>query len=517
VRPFEVWAPRAGRVELWLRGSSVPMRSRTGGWWEVEAEAPPGSDYGFRLDGAGPLPDPRSPWQPSGVHGLSRTVDVSSFGWSDAGWPGLALREAVVYELHVGTFSPEGTFDGVIGRLDHLVSVGVTAVELMPVADAPGDRGWGYDGVDLWAPREAYGGPDGLSRLVDACHARGLALLLDVVYNHLGPEGNYLGRFGPYFTRRHHTPWGQAMNFDGPNSRAVRDFVIGNALMWLRDYHVDGLRLDAVHAIVDDSPVHIVRELTERVRELEGPDRVVIAEQPQLDLELLEWGVDGQWEDDFHHSLHALLTGERDAYYAPYGRVAGLAHALLKPAQFGVPPARLVGYAQNHDQVGNRGAGERLSQLVDGGRLRIAAALTLLSPSVPMLFMGEEWGASTPFLFFSDHQDPRIGRATSRGRIRELRELGWRHEKIPDPQARSTFERSRLLWSELSQEPHRSLLAFHRSLIGLRRQLTGASLDLTADEPSRTLIMRRGGCRVECDFQRGTVRIHSASSLAGEG
>jgi maltooligosyltrehalose trehalohydrolase len=482
------------------------MRSSGDGWWEIGAEARPGDDYGFRLDGADPLPDPRSPWQPAGVHGLSRLADPA-FPWSDSGWRGLALAEAVIYELHVGTFTPEGTFDGVAGHLDHLVSLGVDAVELMPVAEASGDRGWGYDGVDLWAPRQAYGGPDGLRRLVDACHARGLAVVLDVVYNHLGPEGNYLGRFGPYFTRRHRTPWGDAINFDGRESRAVRDFVVGNALMWLRDYHLDGLRLDAVHAIVDDSPVHIVRELTERVHALDGPHRVVIAEKPALDLEMLGWGVDAQWEDDFHHALHVLLTGESVSYYAPYGRVADLVDALLKPARCDVPYNRLLGYAQNHDQVGNRAAGERLSQLVGGGRLRIAAALTLLSPFVPMLFMGEEWGASTPFLFFSDHRDPGIGRATTEGRVREFREFGWRAEDVPDPQARSSFERSQLLWSEVSQEPHRSLLAYHRALIDLRHQLTGANVEATADESSRTLVMRRGGSQVRCDFGRGTVDV----------
>jgi maltooligosyltrehalose trehalohydrolase len=297
------------------------------------------------------------------------------------------------------------------------------------------------------------------------------------------------------------------MNFDGPGSRAVRDFVIDNALMWLRDYHVDGLRLDAVHAIIDDSSVHIVRELAERVHALQGTHRVVIAEKPKLDRELLGWGVDAQWEDDLHHAIHVLLTGERDSYYAPYGRVADLADALLKPARSGVPYTRLLGYAQNHDQVGNRAAGERLSQLVDGGRLRIASALTLLSPFVPMLFMGQEWGASTPFLFFSDHRDPGIARATTEGRALEFAEFGWRPEEVPDPQARSSFERSRLRWSEVAQEPHRSLLDFHRSLIGLRRRLVDSEVEVVADESPRTLVMCRGTLRVECDFERGTVEI----------
>jgi malto-oligosyltrehalose trehalohydrolase len=504
---FEVWAPRASRVELWLRGTGHTMRGREAGWWAAEAEAAAGEDYGFRLDGGRPLPDPRSRWQPRGVHGLSRLVDPSAFAWSDAGWRGLELARAVLYELHVGTFSPEGTFDGVARHLDHLVSLGVDAVELMPVAEASGDRGWGYDGVDLWAPRGAYGGPAGLARLVDACHARGLAVLLDVVYNHVGPEGNYLGRFGPYFTSRHRTPWGEAVNFDGPDSRPVRDFVVENALAWLRDYHLDGLRLDAVHAILDDSPVHILRELADRVHALAGPRRLVIAEKPTIDPQLLAWGVDGQWEDDFHHALHVLLTGERRSYYAPYGRGADLAEALLRPGRLRVAPARLLGYAQNHDQVGNRATGDRLSQLVDGKRLRLAAALTLLSPFVPMLFMGEEWGASTPFLFFSDHRDPRLARATTQGRIHEFQEFGWRPEQVPDPQAPETFRRSRLDWSEPHREPHRSLLAFHRSLVRRRRSLAGAGLEVVADEGARTLTMTRGSLRVHCDFDRGTVSL----------
>ncbi|MBO0684702.1 MAG: malto-oligosyltrehalose trehalohydrolase [Candidatus Dormibacteraeota bacterium] len=489
----------------------LSMRATDRGWWELETEAAPRDDYGFALDGGEPLPDPRSRWQPHGVHGLSRLVDPSSFVWTDAGWQGLELGRAVLYELHVGTFTPEGTFDGVIGRLDSLVSLGVDAIELMPVAEASGDRGWGYDGVDLWAPRQAYGGPAGLARLVDACHARGLGVILDVVYNHLGPEGNYLGRFGPYQSGRHRTPWGEALNFDGPQSRPVRDFVVENAAMWLRDYHFDGLRLDAVHAIIDDSPVHIVQELTQRVHGLGGPPRLVVAEKPKLDLELLGWGVDAQWEDDFHHVLHVLLTGERQAYYAPYGRVGDLAEALLRPGRLGIAPERLLAYAQNHDQVGNRATGTRLSQLVDVGRLQLAATLTLLSPFIPMIFMGEEWGASTPFLFFSDHRDPQVARATSEGRMHEFQDFGWRPEEVPDPQLRSSFEASKLDWSEPEREPHRSLLELHRSLIIRRRRLAGRGLEVAFDEAERTLTMSRGGVQVDCDFQSGSVSVKSLS------
>jgi maltooligosyltrehalose trehalohydrolase len=486
------------------------MRAAGRGSWELDAEAAPGADYGFRLDGADPLPDPRSRWQPHGVHGLSRVVDHGAHRWRDAGWSPPPLADNVLYELHVGTFTPGGTFASAVERLDDLVALGVDAVELMPVAEFSGERGWGYDGVDLWAPHHAYGGPEGLKTLVDACHRRGLAVYLDVVYNHLGPEGNYLERFGPYVTTRHRTPWGGAVNFDGRDSRPVRDFVVENALAWLRDYHLDGLRLDAVHAIVDSSSPHILAELAARVHELE-PRRVVVAEKPRIDPALLATGVDGQWADDLHHALHVLLTGERAGYYAPYGAVADLAAALTQPGRLGVDAARVVGFAQNHDQVGNRAIGERLSQLVDGGRLRLAAALVACSPFVPMLFMGEEWGASTPFLFFSDHRDPAVGRATSRGRMREFEAFGWRPEDVPDPQRRSSFERSRLDWSEREREPHASLLRWHRDLLRLRRETpelrSGASLRVEHDGRARTLAMTRGGVTVRCDFGRGSVAI----------
>jgi maltooligosyltrehalose trehalohydrolase len=483
------------------------MAPEPGGWWSAPAVAP-GGDYAFSIDGGGALPDPRSPWQPAGVHGPSRALDHCDFSWSDQGWRGRELATAVIYELHVGAFTPEGTFEAAIGRLDHLVELGVDTVELMPVAEYPGDRGWGYDCVDLWAPHHAYGGPRGLKRLVDACHGRGLAVVLDVVYNHVGPEGNYLDRFGPYFTRRHRTPWGKAINFDGRSSRAVRDFVIDNALMWLRDYHLDGLRLDAVHAIVDSSRRHIVEELAGRVHELgEQLERRlwVVGEEPAINPRLLDLGVDGQWTDTFHHALHVLLTGERQGYYAPFGSVADLATALLEPQSLDLPYTRFLGYSQNHDQVGNRGGGERLSQLVDERRLRLAAALVLLSPFVPMIFMGEEWAASTPFLFFSDHRDPAIGRATSAGRVEEFKTFGWRPDEVPDPQAPSTFERSKLDWSEIAGEPHRSMLEWYRWLIRLRRELAGSPVEVT-HEGSR-LTMRRGEARVMCDFERGDARV----------
>ncbi|HEY4026427.1 MAG TPA: DUF3459 domain-containing protein, partial [Candidatus Dormibacteraeota bacterium] len=327
---------------------------------------------------------------------------------------------------------------------------------------------------------------------------------------HLGPEGNYLERFGPYLTTRHLTPWGPAVDYGGPDSRPVRDFVIENALAWLRHYHLDGLRLDAVHAIVDPSRPHILEELAARVHELDRP-RFVIAEKASLDPALLAMGLDGQWVDHLHHALHVLLTGERDSYYAPYGSVADVEDALLNPGRLGVDPARVVAFAQNHDQVGNRARGERLSQLVDLGRLRLAAAVVACSPFVPMLFMGEEWGAGTPFLFFSDHQDAGIAHATSAGRVNEFKEFGWRPEDVPDPQALSTFERSRLDWSEVGREPHRGLLEWHRRLLRLRRDTpelrAGGPLRVECDEAARTLVLVRGSVRVACDFARGRVAV----------
>lgn len=474
------------------------------------------------LDGGEPLPDPRSRWQPDGVHGPSAHLEERA---NERGaWRGKDLRTSVLYELHVGTFSPEGTFDGVTAKLDHLVGLGIDAIELLPVAEFPGERGWGYDGVDLYAAHHAYGGPQGLRRLVGACHERGVAVVLDVVYNHLGPDGNYLDRFGPYFTDRHHTPWGRAMNYDGPDSGPVRELVIDNTLMWMRDVGIDGVRLDAVHAIVDLSATHVVEELTRRVDELEaqlGRTLWVIAESDLNDPRVVRprdrwgWGCDAQWSDDLHHALHAVLTGERTGYYGDFGRMADLAKALReayvydgRPSDFrrrvhgrpagDLPGYRFLAYSQDHDQVGNRAKGERLTHLVGADRLRIAAAVLLLSPFVPMLFMGEEWAASTPFLYFTDHVDERLGRAVSDGRQRELERFGWPPGEIVDPQSSESFERSRLDWSELEREPHRTMLDWYRRLIALRRSvpelLDGHRdlVDVAYDEEQRWLVMRRG-------------------------
>jgi maltooligosyltrehalose trehalohydrolase len=454
------------------------------------------------------------------------------FAWSDAHWQARPLSSAVIYELHVGTFTPAGTFDAVIERLNHLVNLGITHVEIMPVNAFSGTRGWGYDGVALYAPHHAYGGPAGLQRLVDACHARGLAVLLDVVYNHLGPEGNYLGQFGPYFTDRYRTPWGQAMNLDGPDSNEVWRFVCDNALMWLRDYHCDGLRLDAVHALLDTSAVHILEQLATEVEVLEaqlGRHLVLIAESDLNDPRLVQpralggYGLDAQWSDDFHHALHTVLTGEHTGYYADFGQLADLATALCQAFVYdgrysvyrrrwhGRPPLgisghRFLGYLQNHDQIGNRATGERSSHLLRPGRLKIAAALVLTAPFVPMLFQGEEWGASSPFQYFTDHQDAALGQAVREGRRKEFAAFGWVPEDIPDPQAPETFRRSKLDWSELAQEPHASLLDWHGRLLALRRQVPALSdgrLDhvrVHFDEAARWLVVVRGPITVGCNL-----------------
>ena len=530
--PMRVWAPQAQRVDLLLGGQPTPMAPAGGGWWRADALASPGDDYAFSLDDGEPLPDPRSPWQPEGPFGPSRLVDHARFAWGDGRWQAPPLASAVIYELHIGTFTPEGTFAAAIARLDHLVALGVTHVEIMPVAQFPGARGWGYDGVDLYAPQNTYGGPDGLKRLVDACHARGLAALLDVVYNHLGPSGNYLSRFGPYFTDEYKTPWGMAINLDGAGSDEVRRFLCDNALMWLRDYHFDGLRLDAIHALYDRSATHLLEQMASEVAALEaqtGRHFALIAESDLNDPRIVRsreaggFGLAAQWSDDFHHALHAALTGERDGYYADFGALADVAHAWRHAYVYegrysvarerrhgrptvGLPAGRFVVFSQNHDHIGNRALGERTAALLSPGRLRIAAALVCLAPFIPLLFQGEGWGASAPFLYFTDHQDADLGQAVREGRRREFAAFGWDPDRIPDPQAPETFARSKLDWRELEQEPHASLFAWYRALLRLRRETpalaTGGldEADARYDEAARWLALSRGPIMLTCNL-----------------
>jgi len=542
---MRVWAPNAHDVTVHSSDQKLAMTKAAGGWWHVDAPfIRHGVDYAFAVDGNGPFPDPRSFWQPNGIHGFSRWVDHSLFQWTDAAWQQPPLGSAVIYELHLGTFTPEGTCEAAINRLDHLKTLGITHVELMPVAQFSGERGWGYDGVDLYAPHQAYGGPEGVKRLVDACHHRGLAVLLDVVYNHLGPAGNYLSQFGPYFTDRYATPWGEAINFDEQDSHEVRQFFIDNAVMWLRDYHFDGLRIDAVHAILDTSAIHFLEALASVVKNLEtalGRHLVLIAESDLNDPRVIRspavggYGIHAQWNEDFHHALHAVLTGETQGYYQDFGSLAHLAKVLTRGVVYdgcystyrrrchgrpatGILGTRFVGCLQNHDQVGNRALGERTSRLLSPGLLKIGAALIMTSAFVPMLFQGEEWGATTPFLYFTDHREPGLGEAVKHGRRKEFAAFGWESEVIPDPQAEETFVQSRLHWDELQEENSSRMLAWHQSLIALRRRLSPLTdgeigrVSVLFDETDRWLTMARGPVLVACNFAETPRTISCAAA-----
>jgi maltooligosyltrehalose trehalohydrolase len=474
-----VWAPGARAVSV--RSDEEVALERDGDCWIGKFR---GDDYRVVVE-EDAWPDPWSRWQPEGVKGPSRVLDTSAFEWSDAGWNGVPLDDLVIYELHVGTFSEEGTFDGVIPQLPDLRELGVTAIELMPVATFPGNRGWGYDGLYTYAAHPAYGGPHGLARLVDAAHAERLGVILDVVYNHVGPGDEALRAFGPYFTDRHETFWGDALDY---GQRGVREWAIQNAEQWVRDFHVDGLRLDAVHAIFDDSALHVCAELKQRVG-----NALVISEMEVGDWRPIdEWGHDAQWADRSHHELHVLLTGEREGYYADYGSVASLAEDL---AGAGHDPRRSVICAQNHDQVGNRALGDRLPE----DALRVAAAVTLFSPCTPLLFMGEERFESAPFQFFTDHIDPAIAEATRAGRKHEFAEFAsFTGEEVPDPQALETFLRSKLRPGE--PDP------LYRELLALRRELP-RELEAEVDEEAKTLRLRRGNVTLVADFDNRRVEF----------
>ena len=507
-----VWAPAAQTVELHLPDQDrlVGMIPVPGGWWTAPFDLEPGTDYAFRVDGSPNRPDPRSALQPDGVHGPSRTVDPDTWRWTDQNWAGRDLRGSVIYELHVGTFTPEGTLDAAVSRLGHLVDLGVDIVELMPLAAFPGKAGWGYDGVGLWAVHEAYGGPDALARFVDAAHNAGIGVCLDVVYNHLGPSGNYLSVFGPYFTPAHHTPWGEAVNYDHDGSQQVRAFVIDSALRWMRDFHIDALRLDAIHEIKDDAAAaatpqrHVLAELSDAVAALSielGRPLSLVAEADLNDVGVItptseeppakvpSLGMTAQWADDVHHALHARLTGEDQGYYGDFAEVGAWAKAYgraflhngtwstFRERNWGAPvpedtdPRRFVVFGSDHDQVGNRAVGDRPSAILDDAALAATAALVLLSPYTPMLFMGEEWGTRTPFQFFTDHEEDDLARSVSEGRVREFAGFGWDADEIPDPQAAATVEASRLRWSELDEAEHARMLAWYQALTTLRRNL----------------------------------------------
>jgi maltooligosyltrehalose trehalohydrolase len=534
---FKVWAPKASTVLLRVAGEAddIPMHSETEGYFTVFfVNGKAGDRYRYILDGNRVRPDPVSRYQPEGVHGPSEVIDPKQFKWEDQNWKGIPLEEIIIYEIHTGTFTPEGTFEAIIPILDYLKNeLGVTAIELMPVAQFPGSRNWGYDGTYLYAPQNSYGGPEGLKRLINACHRIGLAVILDVVYNHLGPEGNYLDDYGPYFTDRYKTPWGPAINFDGPESDEVRRFIVNNALYWATEYHMDGLRVDAIHGIFDFSARHILYDIKEAVQleaQRSGRHIAVIAESNLNDVRVINptlkggYGLDAQWNDDFHHCLHTLLTGEKKGYYQDFGRFNQLAKALregfvysgqyssYRKRQYGssskhLPPTKFVVFSQNHDQVGNRLKGDRLSTLVSFEALKLAAGIVLLSPHIPLLFMGEEYGEEAPFQYFVSHSDQGLIEAVRKGREEEFAAFEWEGE-VPDPQDEVTFLRSKVNLDLRQKEMHGILLEFYKTLIQLRKEIPCLShpdkkgIRIRAFQKEKAIVMKRqhGEDRVICVF-----------------
>ncbi|WES65219.1 malto-oligosyltrehalose trehalohydrolase [Microbacter sp. GSS18] len=548
---IEVWAPRTASVRLRRPGhADVDMArhpSRPGAW-RCDVLLADGDEYGFVLDGSDAArPDPRSRRQPRGVHDLSAHVRPDRFAWTDAAWTGRPLAGGVVYEMHVGTFTPEGTLDAAAGRLDHLLALGVTHVELLPVNAVNGVWNWGYDGVLWYAVHEPYGGPDGYRRFVDAAHAAGIAVVQDVVYNHLGPSGNYLPEFGPYLRRQGMTSWGESIDLDEPE---VRSYILDNVRMWFEEYHVDALRLDAVHALADTGPVHILREMAETADALSAHLQrplTLIAESDMNDPTLIlpreagGYGLTAQWSDDWHHAVHVLLTGETAGYYEDFADPGALAKVWTRgffhdgtfssfrgrghgrPVPPDVPAWRLVTFAQDHDQIGNRATGDRLSQSLPPDRLAVAAVLTLTAPGTPMLFMGEEWGASTPWQFFTSHPEPELGEATARGRIAEFARMGWDESQVPDPQDPETFRRSVLRWGEAGGGDHARLLGLYRDLARLRRErpeLTdpstsslGAEDVAWTDASHRAVRLARGGLAVLVNLTDDVVTFDGVGAV----
>ncbi|MGA0557930.1 malto-oligosyltrehalose trehalohydrolase [Larkinella sp. VNQ87] len=548
-----VWAPLAESVDLLLIDPSdcLPLEKQTQGYWTLStARLQPGDRYQFRLNGEKVRPDPASLAQPEGVHGPSGAVDTTRFSWNDPDWPNLPLEEYVIYELHVGTFTPEGTFEGIARKLDYLKSLGVNAIEIMPIAQFPGDRNWGYDGVLPYAAQDSYGGAAGLQQLVDTCHQKGMAVILDVVYNHFGPEGNYFTDFGPYLTSKYCTPWGDAINFDDVWSDGIRRFFIENVLMWLRDFHIDALRLDAVHAIKDFSPVHILQEIREqvdRLMETTGRQHYLIVENDLNDPRFINplteqgFGMDAQWMDEFHHALRVASGEERRGYYSDFEGIAHVAKsyrdAYVYDGQFSAhrkrhfgrkaperSGAQFVVFSQNHDQIGNRMLGERTSQLVSFEMQKLLAGAVLVSPFLPLLFMGEEWGESNPFLYFVSHTDPELVEAVRKGRKQEFACFHDEGE-VPDPVAVTTFQQSKLQWELLSQEPHQTLFRYYQTLIALRKQhpalrhLSRLQLDVRVDEDRQTIRLHRwhGDQQVFCLLNFSTEPQEVARPEKSEG
>ncbi|BBZ69248.1 malto-oligosyltrehalose trehalohydrolase [Mycobacterium paraseoulense] len=547
---FRVWAPKPESVRLDVEGNVHALTRSEDGWWHARIDAAPDARYGFLLDDDPTvLPDPRSPRQPDGVHARSQLWDPAGATWTDGDWQGRPVEGAVIYEMHLGTFTDAGTFDSAIDKLDYLVDLGVDFVELMPVNSFAGIHGWGYDGVLWYSVHEPYGGPDGLVRFVDACHARGLGVLVDAVFNHLGPSGNYLPKFGPYLSSASN-PWGEGINIADADSDEVRRYIIGCALRWMRDFHADGLRLDAVHALVDTTAIHILEELateTDWLSERLGRPLSLIAESDLNDPRLITprerggYGLTAQWADDIHHAIHTAVSGERQGYYADFGSLAALAqtlrHGYFHAATYssfrrrrhgrpldtragsGVPGTRLVAYTCTHDQVGNRALGDRPSQNLTGGQLAIKAALALATPFTAMLFMGEEYAASTPFQFFSSHPEPELARATAEGRKAEFAEHGWDADEIPDPQDPQTFQRSKLKWDEVDSGEHGRVHRLYRDLIALRHgdpDLADPWLQHLAvdyDEEQHWISVSRGRLRIVCNLDTEPVKVPIAGDV----
>jgi maltooligosyltrehalose trehalohydrolase len=544
---FAVWAPKPELVRLDIAGTAHAMTRYDDGWWRTTLEVAPDVRYGFLLDDDPTvLPDPRSPRQPDGVHQRSQLWDPASVVWNDQLWSGRSIEGAVIYELHVGTFTAEGTFDSAIEKLDHLLDLGVDFVELMPVNAFSGTHGWGYDGVLWWAVHEPYGGPDGLARFIDACHTRGLGVLIDAVFNHLGPSGNYLPRYGPYLSSASN-PWGEGINIADENSDEVRNLIIGCALRWMRDFHADGLRLDAVHALVDTTAIHILEELSAETDALSaelGRALSLIAETDRNDPRFITpraqggLGMTAQWDDDIHHALHTAVSGERQGYYHDFGSIETLAQTLKngffhagtyssfrhrrhgKPLDTStIPGYRLLAYTCTHDQVGNRAVGDRPSAYLDAGQLAVSAALALLTPFTAMLFMGEEWAASTPFQFFSSHPEPELAEATRKGRKAEFAAHGWNADDIPDPQDPETFLRSKLDWAEVDSGGHAELLQLYRDLIALRKREPDLAdfwldhMDVDYDEADRWIVLRRGSLGIAMNLGEQAVTVPAAGEV----
>lgn len=540
---FGVWAPKAKKMSLKWRGGELPMGGpNKRGWWTLDVEeAGCGDDYSFLLnDDPTAYPDPRGLRQPNGVHGPSRIYSHDDFEWHDQLWRGSPRAGAVLYEAHIGTFSKSGTFDGAIEHLDYLVDLGVTHIEVMPVAEFAGDRGWGYDGVALYATHEPYGGPDGFKRLVDACHAKGISVILDVVYNHFGPVGNYANKFAPYLTNKHRTPWGDAVNLDEGGSDEVRRFFCDNALMWLKDYHCDGLRFDAVHEFYDKSAVNFMEQLSVEVERLSatvGREYYLIAESDLNDPQVIRpqeahgYGMDSQWSDDFHHALFSLLYTKEPGrgYYGDFGKLSdlhkALKHAYVYDGQYssyrkckhgrlveGLSAHHFVHFDQNHDQVGNRAQGERLEHLCGMDAAKVAIGLVLMAPYVPMLFMGEEFAASTPFLYFADHDDEEMRRLVAEGRKRDFALFGF-GDDVPNPEEVETFQRSKLKWDEIGEGRHAEMLAWTKALIKLRRTTVALNdgsmqhLMVSSDEGKRTLVLQRDEVRIVLNIGQETYRF----------